>query len=61
MNQLIRAGTRPTTNITVETPLIHLSKLEIVKRGVELAAPFQLTWSCYRDSDAACAFATVVL
>jgi 7-cyano-7-deazaguanine synthase len=54
MNQLIRAGTRPTTNITVETPLIHLSKLEIVKRGVELAAPFQLTWSCYRDSDAAC-------
>ena len=54
MNELIRAGTRPTTNITVVTPLIHLSKLEIVKRGVELAAPFQLTWSCYRDSDAAC-------
>src|SRR2546426_259880 len=54
MNQLIRAGTRPTTDIMVETPLIHLSKLEIVKKGVELAAPFQLTWSCYRESEAAC-------
>ena len=54
MNRLIRAGTRPATDITVETPLIYLSKAEIVKRGVELAAPFLLTWSCYRDSDAAC-------
>jgi len=53
-NKVIRAGTRPTTNITIETPLIHLSKRDIVKRGVELNAPFQLTWSCYRDSDVAC-------
>jgi 7-cyano-7-deazaguanine synthase len=47
-------GTRPTTDITIETPLIHLSKLDIVKKGVELGAPFHLTWSCYRDSDLAC-------
>jgi 7-cyano-7-deazaguanine synthase len=53
-NKVIRAGTRPTTNITIETPLIHLSKRDIVKKGVELNAPFQLTWSCYRDSDIAC-------
>lgn len=53
-NRLIRAGTRPSTNITIETPLIHLSKRDIVKRGVELNAPFHLTWSCYRDPDAAC-------
>ena len=53
-NKVIRAGTRPTTNIKIETPLIHLSKRDIVKRGVELNAPFQLTWSCYRDSDVAC-------
>ena len=53
-NRVIRAGTRPSTNITIETPLIHLSKRDIVKRGVELRAPFDLTWSCYRDSDAAC-------
>ena len=53
-NRVIRAGTRPSTNITIETPLIHLSKRDIVKKGVELGAPFDLTWSCYRDSDAAC-------
>jgi len=53
-NKVIRAGTRPTTDITIETPLIHLSKREIVQRGLELGAPFQLTWSCYRDSDVAC-------
>jgi 7-cyano-7-deazaguanine synthase len=54
MNKVIRAGTRPSTDITIETPLIHLSKRDIVKRGAELNAPFHLTWSCYRDSDAAC-------
>ena len=53
-NRIIRAGTRPSTDITIETPRIHLSKHEIVKKGVELEAPFHLTWSCYRDSDAAC-------
>ena len=53
-NSVIRAGTRPTTNITIETPLIHLSKRDIVQRGIELNAPFHLTWSCYRNSDIAC-------
>src|SRR5947207_5381095 len=53
-NKVIRAGTRPTTDITIETPLIHLSKREIVLKGAELAVPFHLTWSCYRDSDAPC-------
>src|SRR5947209_13695747 len=53
-NKVIRAGTRPATNITIETPLIYLSKRDIVKKGVELSAPFHLTWSCYRDSDIAC-------
>jgi 7-cyano-7-deazaguanine synthase len=53
-NRVIRAGTRPSTNITIETPLIRLSKRDIVKRGMELGAPLDLTWSCYRDSDVAC-------
>lgn len=53
-NRVIRAGTRPSTEITIETPLIHLSKRNIVQKGAELHAPFHLTWSCYRDSDAAC-------
>ena len=53
-NRVIRAGTRPSSNITIETPLIHLSKHEIVRQGISLGAPFHLTWSCYRDSDVAC-------
>jgi 7-cyano-7-deazaguanine synthase len=53
-NRVIRAGTRPSTEITIETPLIHLSKSDIVKKGVELHAPFDLTWSCYQETDVAC-------
>src|SRR5215471_14929246 len=53
-NRVIRAGTRPSSDITIETPLIHLSKHEIVRQGISLGAPFHLTWSCYRDSDVAC-------
>jgi len=53
-NHVIRAGTRPETQLSIETPLIHMSKTDIVRKGVQLRAPFHLTWSCYRDSDAAC-------
>jgi 7-cyano-7-deazaguanine synthase len=53
-NRVIKAGTRPSTNITIETPLIHLSKREIVQKGVEIGAPLHLTWSCYRESGVAC-------
>lgn len=54
MNETIRLGTRPSTSIKIEAPLIYLKKHEIVKRGIHLGVPFQLTWSCYRDSDVAC-------
>jgi 7-cyano-7-deazaguanine synthase len=50
----IDIGTRPQTRIRIVTPVIHLRKPEIVKRGVELAAPLQLTWSCYQSEDRAC-------
>jgi 7-cyano-7-deazaguanine synthase len=53
-NAAIRAGTRPETKIVIETPLIYLKKRDIVRRGLELGAPFHLTWSCYRENDAAC-------
>jgi 7-cyano-7-deazaguanine synthase len=54
MNRLIRVGTRPETNISVETPLIGLSKRDIVRKGAERNAPFHLTWSCYQNADLAC-------
>ena len=53
-NQLIKTGTRPETHLEIFTPLIHLLKQEIVKKGIELGAPFHLSWSCYRDSEEAC-------
>jgi len=52
-NRLIQAGTK-LGNIRIKTPLIALKKLEIVKLGLELNAPFELTWSCYSREDRAC-------
>jgi len=52
--KVIEKGTRPETVIRVETPVIGMSKAEIVARGVDLAAPLHLTWSCYRGEDVAC-------
>ena len=51
---VIEQGTKPETSIKIITPLIHLSKAEIVKKGVELQAPLHLTWSCYQNEDEAC-------
>ena len=53
-NRLIEAGTKPDTRIKVVTPLIRLRKSEIVRRGMELGAPFALTWSCYQAEERAC-------
>lgn len=50
----IAAGTRPETTIKIATPIIHLRKSEIVRRGLELGAPLHLTWSCYRHEEVAC-------
>ncbi len=48
------SGTGPGTHIDIQTPLITLDKAQIVTRGIELAAPLELTWSCYVDSQLAC-------
>jgi 7-cyano-7-deazaguanine synthase len=53
-NRLISLGTRPDRDIRVETPLISLSKEEIVRKGFALHAPLDKTWSCYQNEDIAC-------
>ena len=50
----IDAGTKPDTHIEIRTPIIHLSKAEIVEKGIELGAPLELSWSCYRSESVAC-------
>ena len=51
---LVRIGTRPETRIRIATPVIGMRKSEIVRRGIELGAPLDLTWSCYQGDDVAC-------
>jgi len=54
----IALGTKPVAAherpIHIVTPIIDRRKSEIIKTGVELGAPLDLTWSCYSDSHAAC-------
>jgi 7-cyano-7-deazaguanine synthase len=52
--KMIDFGTKPETKIVIVTPIIHYSKEDIVKKGVELKAPLDLTWSCYQNEDEAC-------
>lgn len=52
-NAVIKAGTRE-GKITIVTPLIAMRKAQIVELGLELNAPFDLTWSCYSREDKAC-------
>jgi 7-cyano-7-deazaguanine synthase len=52
-NRVIQAGTKE-GKIEIVTPLIALRKHEIVRLGLELGAPFDLTWSCYSREDRAC-------
>jgi 7-cyano-7-deazaguanine synthase len=52
-NEVIRKGTKE-GKIEIVTPLIALRKHQIVKLGLELGAPLDLTWSCYSREDRAC-------
>jgi 7-cyano-7-deazaguanine synthase len=51
-NLATRVGVDGVTRVKIHTPLISLSKADIVQFGRKLDVPFQLTWSCY-DPDAA--------
>ena len=52
-NEVVRTGTKA-GRIEIVTPLIGMRKAEIVRLGLELGAPFDLTWSCYSREDSAC-------
>lgn len=52
--RVINTGTRPETRVEIRTPVIHMRKAEIIRRGFSLGAPLGLTWSCYRAEGRAC-------
>ena len=52
-NEVVKLGTKD-GQIEIVTPLIQMRKSEIVRLGIELGAPLDLTWSCYSREDRAC-------
>ena len=54
MQSAMNQGTAPKTSLEIITPLVHLSKEQIVKKAVELNVPLELTWSCYKNINKAC-------
>lgn len=50
----VRAGTKPDSRIALITPVIRMTKKEIVQKGIALGAPLHLSWSCYLSGDVAC-------
>lgn len=54
MKKAINQGTKEDTHIDIITPLVHLSKAQIVEVALELGVPLEHTWSCYKEEDEAC-------
>src|SRR5262249_54431911 len=52
-NRVIEAGAKA-AGIEIVTPLIAMRKSEIVRLGIQLVAPFDMTWSCYSRQERAC-------
>ncbi len=50
----VKEGTKPETDIKIATPLIKKTKAEIVKIGMHLGSPLELSWSCYKSEEIAC-------
>lgn len=51
---MIDLGTKPETKIKIYTPIIEMSKKQIVELGIKLKTPLELTWSCYTENETAC-------
>ncbi|QKF68216.1 7-cyano-7-deazaguanine synthase [Arcobacter venerupis] len=54
MKRAINQGTKEDTHIDIKTPLVHLSKAQIVLEAKKLNVPLEHTWSCYKEEEEAC-------
>jgi 7-cyano-7-deazaguanine synthase len=52
--RVIDVGTKPDTEISLETPFVEWSKTDIAEHGLALGVPYEHTWSCYREVEPAC-------
>ncbi len=54
MQGAMNQGTKEETKLEILTPLVHLTKKQIVEKALELKVPLHLTWSCYKNEEKAC-------
>lgn len=54
MTAVINEGTAIKTKIEIKTPLVNLTKADIVQKALEFKVPLELTWSCYESEEEAC-------
>ncbi|MEA3513445.1 MAG: 7-cyano-7-deazaguanine synthase QueC [Campylobacterota bacterium] len=54
MENAMNQGTKKNTKLKIKTPLVHMSKEDIVRKSIELKIPLHYTWSCYANEDKAC-------
>lgn len=40
--------------VTIEAPFVNWTKADVVKKGLELNVPYELTWSCYEGGEKPC-------
>jgi 7-cyano-7-deazaguanine synthase len=40
--------------LKIEAPFVNFTKADVVKKGLELKVPYELTWSCYEGGDKPC-------
>ena len=52
IGQAINIGTYE--KVSLRAPLVNLSKAEVVREGLELGTPYELTWSCYEGGETPC-------
>ena len=52
MNSAINIGTYH--KVRLVAPLVNMNKAEVVKTGLEIGVPYELTWSCYEGGDFPC-------
>jgi 7-cyano-7-deazaguanine synthase len=52
MNQAIYLGSGE--QLRIEAPFVSWTKADIVKKGIDLQVPYELTWSCYEGGESPC-------
>ncbi|MCX6343832.1 MAG: 7-cyano-7-deazaguanine synthase QueC [Armatimonadetes bacterium] len=53
-NLATKAGVEGQSKFRIQTPLIKLTKADIIRKGLEIGVDYSLTWSCYQGGDRAC-------